>query len=94
MTPSHPSIRPAAVRSVKELGHALRNARKAKKLTQADLARRSGLRAHHISSIETGATNPTAPTLFALLAALDLDCIILPRGQSLHGNPPGIEDIF
>ena len=88
---------PRKVRSVDDLGHALRAARKARGLTQGALAKTSGLQAHHISSIETGATKPTAATIFILLAALDLDCVLAPRGTGGTGTgdtPAGIEDIF
>lgn len=86
---------PRKVRSVDDLGHALRAARKARGLTQGALAKTSGLQAHHISSIETGATKPTAATIFILLAALDLDCVLAPRGAGGTGDTPAdIEDIF
>jgi len=82
------------VRSVNELGHALRAARKAKGLTQGELARIACLRAHHISMIETGSTKPTSATIFILLAALDLDCVLSPRGSRIDGRSSNIEDIF
>jgi HTH-type transcriptional regulator/antitoxin HipB len=85
---------PRTVRSVDELGHALRAARKARGLTQAELARIAGLRAHHISMIETGTTKPTAATVFILLSALDLDCVLAPRGSDAAGRSLDIEDIF
>ncbi|WP_334063324.1 helix-turn-helix domain-containing protein [Limimaricola cinnabarinus] len=86
--------RPQAVRASQDLGQALRAFRRAKGLTQAQLGRLAGLQAHHVSMIETGATNPTASTIFGLLAALDLDCVLTQRGIPLDGPPRTIEDIF
>lgn len=94
MEPKRETLPPRKVRSVEELGHALRAARKAKGLTQGELARITGLRAHHISMIETGTTKPTAATIFILLSALDLDCVLSSRGSGDAAKAPGIEDIF
>lgn len=88
------ATRPKRVRSVEEFGHALRTARKSKGMTQGDLARIAGIQAHHVSTIETGTTKPTAATIFILLAALDLDCILVPRGEGGDGKSRNIEDIF
>lgn len=76
-------------RSVSDLGQILRQARRAQRMTQAQLALRAGVQPHHISNIENGVTNPKMSTVLALLAALDLDWQIAPR-------KPGaaIEDIF
>ncbi|PHP26245.1 helix-turn-helix domain-containing protein [Limimaricola cinnabarinus] len=86
--------RPQPVRYPTELGQALRTVRKAKGMTQAELGALSGIRAHHISMIETGTTKPTASTIFELLAALDLDCVLTQRGHPLGGPPLSIEGIF
>lgn len=77
------------IRSLQDLGQSLRNARRAKKMTQTELAALAGIQPHHISNIENGLTNPTAATLFTLTAALDLDWQIVPRKAGA-----GIEDIF
>ena len=63
-------------------------------MTQGELARIAGLQAHHISMIETGTTKPTAATIFIMLSALDLDCVLSPRGSLDADKPSGIEDIF
>ncbi|SMO89544.1 helix-turn-helix domain-containing protein [Paracoccus laeviglucosivorans] len=76
-------------RSVSDLGEILRQSRRSQKLTQAALAERAGVQAHHISNIENGVTNPKVVTVFALLAALNLDWRITPRTAGA-----GIEDIF
>ncbi|MBE1281738.1 MAG: helix-turn-helix domain-containing protein [Rhodobacteraceae bacterium] len=94
MKPKSQTITPRTVRSVDELGRALRAVRKAKGMTQGDLARITGLQAHHISTIETGTTRPTAATIFILLSALDLDFVLSPRGDGNTGKSSNIEDIF
>ena len=78
-------------RSPKDVGNALRNARKAKKLTQAELASRSGIWQRTISTIETSASGATLDTIFDLLAALDLEIQIVPRSKMKPGD---LEDIF
>ena len=78
-------------RTPKDVGNALRNARKAKKLTQAELATRSGIWQRTISTIETSASGTKLDTIFDLLAALDLEIHIVPRSKS---RPNDLEDIF
>lgn len=78
-------------RSPKDVGNALRNARKAQKLTQAELARRAGIWQRTISTIETSASGTKLDTIFDLLAALDLEIQIVPRSKMKPGD---LEDIF
>lgn len=78
-------------RSPADVGNILRNARRAQKLSQADLAARSGLWPRTISLIETGAGGAKLETLFDLLAALDLELQIVPRST---GDARDFEDIF
>ena len=52
------------------LGNVLRNARKARKLTQEALAFESGVNRTYLSQIERGLQNPTIETLFRLTYAL------------------------
>ena len=94
MSPKGNTITPRKVRSVDELGRALRAARKAAGMTQGELARIAGLRAHHISMIETGTIKPTVATIFILLSALNLDCVLTPRGSHSDNRSSNIEDIF
>lgn len=65
------------VRTAKHLGERLRRVRRQKGLTQADAAKRAGLRQPTVSDIEQGA-NATTDTLFKLLAALDLEMDLSP----------------
>lgn len=78
-------------RTPKDIGNALRNARKAQKLTQAELATRSGLWQRTISTVETSASGTKLDTIFDLLAVLDLEIHIVPRSKS---RPTDLEDIF
>ncbi|WP_240200383.1 helix-turn-helix domain-containing protein [Paracoccus methylovorus] len=78
-------------RTTKDIGNVLRNARKARKLTQTDLARRAGVWQRTISNIETSASGAKLDTIFDLLAALDLEIHIVPRSKM---KPSDLEDIF
>lgn len=86
--------RPQRTRSAPELAEALRRARKARGLTQTALAEIAGIRAHHISRIESGAVKPNIDTLFVLLSALGLDLTLSDRDPHPGDHGQGIEDIF
>jgi HTH-type transcriptional regulator/antitoxin HipB len=78
-------------RTTKDLGNALRQARKAQSLTQADLAARAGIWQRTVSTIETSASGAKVDTIFDLLAALDLEMHIVPRSKI---KPSDLEDMF
>lgn len=78
-------------RTTKDIGNALRTARKAGNLTQAELASRAGVWQRTISNIETSASGAKLDTIFDLLAALDLEIHIVPRSKM---KPDDLEDIF
>lgn len=78
-------------RTTKDLGNALRQARKAQNLTQAELASRAGIWQRTVSNIETSASGAKVDTIFGLLAALDLELHIVPRRKI---SPSDLEDIF
>lgn len=78
-------------RTTKDLGNALRQARKARSLTQAELASRAGIWQRTVSNIETSASGAKVDTIFELLAALDLELHIVPRSKM---SPGDLEDIF
>jgi HTH-type transcriptional regulator/antitoxin HipB len=61
------------------LGAALRDARKAKGLTQQELADSTRIAQPTVSNAERGESNVRIETLFGLLAALELELIIRPR---------------
>lgn len=55
-----------------KLQNRLKETRKAKKLSQAELAKMVGVSRNTISSIETGQFNPTAKLALILCIALDV----------------------
>jgi HTH-type transcriptional regulator / antitoxin HipB len=62
-----------------QLGHLLLSARKAKKLTQADLAARVGVSQARISQMEMQPETITAQQLLLLTSVLDLELSLGPR---------------
>lgn len=76
--------------------------RRAKKLTQHDLATRTTLSRTAIQQAESGKTDPHFSTLLELARALDMDIMVVPKAlrQELEwfiqaegkclGHPPGI----
>ena len=79
------------VRTSKNLGHAIREARKAKKLTQKELASMSGVWQETISKIENGSGVTKLETVFDLTAALEIEITVTERSK---GTSDGLEDIF
>lgn len=70
------------VRIPRDLGHAIRQARRGKKnLTQADLATRSGVWQETISKVEAGRGGTKLDTILALLAALELELLVRTRSK-------------
>jgi transcriptional regulator with XRE-family HTH domain len=57
---------------LQQLGGRIRQARKARGLTQAELAEVADLSTHFISMVEHGEVSPSLPTLARLAAALNL----------------------
>lgn len=78
-------------RTTKDLGNVLRQARKARNLTQAELASLAGIWQRTVSNIETSASGARVDTIFDLLAALDLELHIVPRSRI---SPSDLEDLF
>ncbi|MEL7544125.1 MAG: helix-turn-helix transcriptional regulator [Pseudomonadota bacterium] len=78
-------------RSSRDLGHAIRTARRAKKLTQKQLSVMSGVRQGTVSNFERGVGDAKLDTLFALLAALALELQITGRAA---GDTTNFEDLF
>jgi len=79
-----------ALRTPAQLGAALRRRRKTRGLTQTDLSGRIAKRQATISNLETEGGG-TLETLFAVLAALDLELALRPRTKGARAR---IEDIF
>ena len=79
------------VRIPRDLGHAIRQARREKNLTQADLAMRSGVWQETISKVEAGRGGTKLDTILALLAALDLELLVRTRSK---GSAYDFDNIF
>jgi len=77
------------VRSIDQIGNAIRRRRKLAKLSQDQLCQRTGLRQATISELEAADRNARLSTLFAVLAALDLELVVRDRTTG-----PKIEEIF
>jgi len=77
-------------RSPKQLGNIIQRTRKQRGMTQTDLANLSGLRQEKISKIESGQDGAKLSTIFALLAALNLEITV---GTRSGKGAKGIEDI-
>jgi HTH-type transcriptional regulator/antitoxin HipB len=62
--------------SAEILGRVIKRGRTDKRLTQKELAIRTGLAQPTISDVETGNSDVKFETLFKILSALDLDIVI------------------
>jgi HTH-type transcriptional regulator/antitoxin HipB len=74
-----------------DLGAILQRQRRLLRLTQTDVSDLIGTGQKTISKLENGNPATRIDTLFSLLAALDLELVIQPRGK---GWPIDPEDIF
>ncbi|HET8986441.1 MAG TPA: helix-turn-helix domain-containing protein, partial [Trueperaceae bacterium] len=63
------------IRSPRQLGQALARMRRLRGSTQVGVAQASGVRQPTISSVESGAPGTELATVFAILAALDLELV-------------------
>lgn len=78
-------------RTPKDIGHAIRQTRKARKLTQKALAERSGVWQETISKVENGLPGTKLETVFDIFAALDIEIVVQGRSK---GSTESFEDIF
>lgn len=62
-----------------DMRHELKEARRKRGWSQAELGRRSGLPQMHISGIESGKIVPRFDTLLDLVRLLDYDLLMVPR---------------
>ncbi len=85
-------MQPQILRDSTSLSQALRSRRRALGLTQEEVGQRAGVAAKHVSRIENGTHEPKVSTLFALFAALGLDCVLGEQGRVVR--PPDITEIF
>ncbi|GMR19672.1 MAG: hypothetical protein BMS9Abin36_0267 [Gammaproteobacteria bacterium] len=70
------------IRNNRDLGEAIRLARKTKDLRQVDVAQKASVRQALVSDLENGATTAKLDTVIRVLAALDLDLSIIPRRKA------------
>jgi len=78
-------------RSPKQLGVAIQQQRLMRGMSQSELARLVGTSQKTISKIENGNPATKIETVFALMAALDMQMTLAPRGKNTSKN---IGDIF
>jgi len=78
------------VRTPRNLGHAIRQARREENCTQAELATRSGVWQETISKAEAGKGGTKLDTIFALLAALDVEIMVEKRSKGMSSEFDGI----
>lgn len=82
---------PPIVRNAKQLGDAVRRHRRALSLTQGDVARKARLRQPTVSALESGSPGMRLDTVFAVLAALELEIVVQPRTQA---SPDDVAKLF
>lgn len=75
------------IRSARELGLALREARKRQALTQLELADGAGISRQHLVSVEQGKSTERLEELFALLELLGLTLTLSRRQPGLGARP-------
>ncbi len=78
-------------RSSRQIGDAVRRARKLQNLSQSALAQKAGVRQAAISGLETGEQGVRLDTLLELLAALGLELQIAPRSS---GATQSMDELF
>lgn len=78
-------------RSPNQLGVAIQQQRLMRGMSQSELARLAGTSQKTISKIENGNPATKIETVFALMAALDMQMTLAPRGKNTSKN---IGDIF
>ena len=71
--------REIAARSAAAPGRSLRAARRAKGMTQAELAERTRTNRFSIAQLEAGEATKAVEKLFDALTALDLELVVRPR---------------
>ena len=75
------------------IGQRIRKIRKARQLSQEDLAEMVGISVTHMSHIENGSTKLSLPVLVDLAAALDVSVNELLAGQSSQCLSAGYEQV-
>jgi HTH-type transcriptional regulator / antitoxin HipB len=79
------------IHSPKQLAEFTRDYRKQKKLNQAEVGDRVGLRQKTVSAFESKPASTKLDTFFRLLSALDLELQIVPK-ESIGTSIPGWDE--
>jgi HTH-type transcriptional regulator / antitoxin HipB len=82
---------PSVIRSPKQLGDAVRRHRRSLGVTQGQVGQEARLRQPTVSALESGSSGVKMETVFAVLAALDLELVMRPRTQA---SPDDIAKLF
>ena len=69
------------VHSANEMAESIRDRRRRQKLSQAEVSDRVGIKQSTVSAFENNPQSTKLETLFKILAALDLELQIVPRGS-------------
>lgn len=75
------------IKTPSQLGAVLKGFRRDRKLTQAEVGAKVGLKQNAISEIESSPDRSSVARIFKLLAALDLDLVVRPREQPDKRSP-------
>lgn len=86
------SFLPINVRSVEQLGNAIRRIRRLQKLSQIELAKKAGVTQATVSRLEAGVQKTEIHTLLLILAALGSDLRIAARPKTEPKN--ALEGLF
>lgn len=86
MMPENRNIPEIVVRGPAQVGHAIRRVRDARGIDQATLAERADLHRTYVSKVENDTPGETLSRLLRMLAALDLELVIRPRGTDTDAD--------
>lgn len=71
------------IRTISQLGMALKSLRASAGLTQEEVAEKVGLLQKTISALESSSSQSTIESLMKLLAGLNCDIIIIPKDENI-----------
>jgi HTH-type transcriptional regulator / antitoxin HipB len=92
MSKSSTSLPPQPLLTTQQLATALRSRRKALKLTQAEVAARTGMSQNRLSELEHAPEELSVKQLMQLLSVLGLELTLQARGSKASSSPsPGRE---
>ena len=74
------------VRGVRDIGAAVRDARRRQQLSQKTVAERAGVQRYQVANLELGKSNPSMRSVVAVCAAVGLELNVVPAGQALESS--------